>query len=222
MGHVELSGVGYDLPDGRPLLRDVSFRVGDGAIVALVGANGSGKTTLLRIIAGDLAPTEGTISRSGGLGVMRQFIGSIRDHSTVRDLLFSLSPPRIREAAAAVDALELRLMDDDTEPVQLAYVNPETGGFAQNILGFYALMLRPGQVLKLPVRSPAMVFHQIEGRITVDAEGQTFALGEADTCCIPGYTAVTLANASAEQPAYVFIADETPLHKKLGVYEVRG
>jgi ATPase subunit of ABC transporter with duplicated ATPase domains len=123
MGHVELSGVGYHLPDGRPLLRDISFRVGDGAIVALVGANGSGKTTLLRIIAGDLTPTEGTISRSGGLGVMRQFIGSIRDHSTVRDLLFQLSPPRIRDAAATVDALELRLMDDDTEPVQLAYAH---------------------------------------------------------------------------------------------------
>ena len=139
MGHVELSGVGYDLPDGRPLLRDVSFRVGDGAIVALVGANGSGKTTLLRIIAGDLAPTDGTISRSGGLGVMRQFIGSIRDHSTVRDLLFSLSPPRIREAAAAVDALELRLMDDDTEPVQLAYAHAlveyaDAGGYDQEVV----------------------------------------------------------------------------------------
>ena len=110
----------------------------------------------------------------------------------------------------------------DLETVQVGYVNPETGGDAQNILGFYALMLRPGQVLKLPVRSPAMVFHQIEGRVTVDAEGQAFALGEADTCCIPGYTGVTLANASAEQAAFVFIADETPLHKKLGVYEVRG
>ena len=92
MGHVDLSGVGYHLPDGRVLLDDVSFRVGEGATVALVGPNGSGKTTLLRIIAGDLTPTSGSVSRSGGLGVMRQFIGSIRDGSTVRDLLFSLSP----------------------------------------------------------------------------------------------------------------------------------
>ena len=73
------SGVGYHLPDGRVLLDDVSFRVGEGATVALVGPNGSGKTTLLRIIAGDLDPTSGSVSRSGGLGVMRQFIGSIRD-----------------------------------------------------------------------------------------------------------------------------------------------
>lgn len=121
MGHVELSGVDYDLPDGRPLLTDVSFRVGDGAIVALVGANGSGKTTLLRVVAGDLAPTSGSVSRSGGLGVMRQFIGSLRDASTVRDLLLSLSPSRIAQAAARVDALELQLMEDDSEPVQYGY-----------------------------------------------------------------------------------------------------
>ena len=58
MGHIDLSGVGYHLPDGRVLLDDVSFRVGEGAVVALVGPNGSGKTTLLRIIAGDLAPDQ--------------------------------------------------------------------------------------------------------------------------------------------------------------------
>ncbi len=138
MGHVELSGVGFDLPDGRPLLRDVSFRVGDGAVVALVGANGAGKTTLLRIVAGDLQPADGTISRSGGLGVMRQFIGSVRDSSTVRDLLFALSPERIAAAAAAVDALELALMDDDAEPVQLAYAHAlaeyaDAGGYDQEV-----------------------------------------------------------------------------------------
>ena len=82
MGHLDVNAVSFSLPDGRRLLRDVTFRVGEGAKVALVGPNGSGKTTLLRIIAGDLSPTSGSVSRSGGLGVMRQFIGSIRDTST--------------------------------------------------------------------------------------------------------------------------------------------
>jgi ATPase subunit of ABC transporter with duplicated ATPase domains len=76
VGHVDVNGISYYLPDGRCLLSDVSFRVGDGAKVALVGANGAGKTTLLRLVAGDIEPHEGSIGRSGGLGVMRQFVGA--------------------------------------------------------------------------------------------------------------------------------------------------
>ncbi len=110
----------------------------------------------------------------------------------------------------------------DMEAVQITYTNPETGSDAQNILGFYALMLRPGQTLLLPARSPATVFHTIEGAATVQVEDQRFALVEADTCCAPGYTAVTLVNNSASAPAFLFLADEAPLHRKLGVYEVRA
>ena len=84
-------------------------------------------------------------------------------------------------------------------------------------------MLRPGQTLKLPARSPAVVFHAIEGGATLRTEdGQAFHLGAADTACVPGYTGVTLTNASASTPAFLFLADESPLHRKLGVYEVRG
>jgi len=108
------------------------------------------------------------------------------------------------------------------EAVQVTYVNPETGSDVQNILGYYALMLRPGQTLRLPARSPAMVFHLIEGAAQVQVEQQSFALAEADTCCAPGYTAVTLSNPSSGAPAFLFIADETPLHQKLGVFEIRA
>jgi len=85
VGHVDIANLRYELPDGRVLLDDVSLRVGDAAKVALVGANGSGKTTLLRMIAGELTPHAGSIVVSGGLGVMRQFVGSVRDDSTVAD-----------------------------------------------------------------------------------------------------------------------------------------
>jgi ATPase subunit of ABC transporter with duplicated ATPase domains len=121
MGHVDVNGVSFTLPDGRPLLGDVTFRVGEGATVALVGPNGTGKTTLLRIIAGDLEPHEGSVGRSGGLGVMRQFVGSVRDDTTVRDLLVSVAPPRVRAAALALDDAELAMMETDDEPTQLRY-----------------------------------------------------------------------------------------------------
>ncbi|MBQ0960336.1 cupin domain-containing protein [Ideonella sp. 4Y11] len=124
------------------------------------------------------------------------------------------------EARAALQALAAD--QPDTECVQVTYVNPETGGDAENILGFYALMLRPGQTLQLPARSPASVFHLIEGGAEVSIDEQRFTLAEADTCCAPGYTPITLRNTRADAPSFVFIADESPLHRKLGVYEVRS
>ena len=88
-----MQSVRHQLSDGRVLLDGVDFRVGDGAKAALVGANGAGKTTLLRMVAGDLAPQSGEIARSGGLGVMRQFIGSVRDATTVQDFLVGVGAP---------------------------------------------------------------------------------------------------------------------------------
>ncbi len=128
MGHVEVAGVRFELPDGRVLLDEVSFRVGEGAKVALVGANGAGKTTLFRIITGDLVPHAGAVTRSGGLGVMRQMVDRVSsrgdgEHPTVADLLLSLAPERVRAAAADVDRWELALMDTDDEATQLAYAH---------------------------------------------------------------------------------------------------
>ncbi len=149
MGHVEVAHVHHALPDGRVLLDDASFRVGEGAVAALVGPNGSGKTTLIRLIAGDITPQSGTITTSGGLGVMRQFIGGIRgvvppgEHSiggirgdgaqvehtlgrpgaelVVRDLLVFVAEKRVREAAARLDAAEGAMRARGDEPAQLRY-----------------------------------------------------------------------------------------------------
>ncbi|MYZ08961.1 ATP-binding cassette domain-containing protein [Streptomyces sp. SID2999] len=121
MGHLDVAHLEYYLPDGRALLGDVSFRVGEGSAVALVGPNGAGKTTLLRIIAGELDAHGGKVSVSGGLGVMPQFVGGVRDESTVRDLLVSVAPKRVRTAAKAVDEAEHAIMTVDDEAAQMAY-----------------------------------------------------------------------------------------------------
>src|SRR5262245_42264470 len=75
----------------------------------------------MRLIAGDAPAQEGTVAHSGGLGVMRQFVGGIRDDSSVRDLLLSLGTGRLRDAAAKLDAAELAMMERDDEPAQLRY-----------------------------------------------------------------------------------------------------
>ncbi|HEY7100262.1 MAG TPA: ATP-binding cassette domain-containing protein [Mycobacteriales bacterium] len=121
MGYVDVAHVSVLLPDGRVLLDDVSFRVGEGTKAALVGANGAGKTTLLRVVAGDLTPTSGTVARSGGLGVMRQFIGSVRDATTVREFLLGLAPAALQAAGEELEAAEWALAETEDEPNQLRY-----------------------------------------------------------------------------------------------------
>ncbi len=137
MGHIDISGVDYYLADGRLLLSDVSFRVGDGAKVALVGANGAGKTTLMRLVAGDLEPDGGSIVRSGSVGVMRQFIGNVRDQTTVRELLLSVAAPRIRRAAEALTSAESALSGDDRSQLRYAAALSnwgDAGGYDAEVL----------------------------------------------------------------------------------------
>ncbi len=138
MGHVEAAHLSHALPDGRELLDDISFRVGDGVVAALVGPNGAGKTTLMRLISGDLVPQSGSVSSSGGLGVMRQFIGGIRDGTTVRELLLSVAPARVRTAADRLDAAELAMMERDDEPTQMRYATAlaewgDAGGYEAEV-----------------------------------------------------------------------------------------
>lgn len=59
---VESLRVAYD---GRPVLRDISFRVQAGEILGVIGPNGAGKTTLIRALSGVLNPTAGTVRVAG-------------------------------------------------------------------------------------------------------------------------------------------------------------
>ncbi|WP_145738542.1 ATP-binding cassette domain-containing protein [Saccharopolyspora dendranthemae] len=135
MARLDVGSVAYALADGRPLLRDVSFSVGGGERVALIGANGTGKTTLLRTVIGELVPESGAVTREGSLGVMRQFISG----STVRELLLSVAPPRIRSAAAALAQAEAVMEDRGTAESQMAFASAvaawgDAGGYDAEVL----------------------------------------------------------------------------------------
>ncbi|HVL64536.1 MAG TPA: ATP-binding cassette domain-containing protein, partial [Actinomycetota bacterium] len=108
MGALEVDQLSYALPGGRVLFSDVSFKVPQGAHVALVGVNGVGKTTLLRILAGELEPGGGSVRRGGRVAFMRQFVA--RDASTtLRSFLLEHAPEQVRSAAAAVVEAERSL-----------------------------------------------------------------------------------------------------------------
>ena len=137
MGHIEINDVSYTLADGRPLLGSVSFRVGDGAKSALIGANGAGKTTLLRILTGELVPDEGAVSHTGSIGLMRQFISA----DTVAEALEELAPKPIRRAAANLRRAEEKLLGPESEStaVQMDYATAindwsDVGGYDAEVL----------------------------------------------------------------------------------------
>ncbi|MFI7024852.1 ATP-binding cassette domain-containing protein [Micromonospora sp. NPDC049900] len=98
--HVRAEGVRVVL-GGRVVLSDVSVTVSARSRLAVVGENGRGKTTLLRVLIGELTPDQGTVERTGTLGVARQALEA-RHGETVGTLVAAA----IRESQEAVRALD--------------------------------------------------------------------------------------------------------------------
>jgi gentisate 1,2-dioxygenase len=123
-----------------------------------------------------------------------------------------------REVKQALD--DLAGVTASGEAVHLAYVNPETGRECLPTLGFSALMLRPGETLTLPKRSSSAVLHVVEGEglAVVDEVEHDFA--ESDTLAVPTHARVRFGNASNRKPVYLFMVDDAPLQRKLGIHEV--
>jgi len=68
---ITITGVSYELVDGRTLFENLNFTL-DSKLTALVGPNGIGKTTLAKLITGELAPTKGTVRKSGAISFFSQ------------------------------------------------------------------------------------------------------------------------------------------------------
>jgi ATPase subunit of ABC transporter with duplicated ATPase domains len=109
VSHIAASGLAYAQPGGDLLFSDVSFKIGPGQHVGLVGANGVGKTTLMRVLAGRLPATDGEVD-VGPFSYMAQDVGvGAEETVTVRGLLLQAAPGRLRDAGERMDAAELEL-----------------------------------------------------------------------------------------------------------------
>ncbi|WP_084039131.1 ABC-F family ATP-binding cassette domain-containing protein [Demequina sp. NBRC 110053] len=71
MPSLSFTQLSYSWPDGTPVLDGVTGTV-DSGLSALVGANGVGKSTLLRLLAGDLEPSAGSLSRPASVTYVPQ------------------------------------------------------------------------------------------------------------------------------------------------------
>ena len=83
---IETRGLGKSYGD-RPVFQGLDLSIGPGSRIGLLGTNGCGKTTLLRVLVGDEAPSEGTVSRADGLTVawFEQDRGSLDPDASVAD-----------------------------------------------------------------------------------------------------------------------------------------
>jgi ABC-2 type transport system ATP-binding protein len=91
---------------GLEALREVSFEVRAGELVAVIGPNGAGKTTLLSIIAGVQPPSAGTVSRGpGDVGWAPQAPAVYSRLSVAENLALFARLEKVADPAAAVERM---------------------------------------------------------------------------------------------------------------------
>jgi len=142
---VEIEGVvkSYD----HPVIPKYSAMVEAGEKIAIIGANGVGKTTLLRMLAGDLAPDQGTIkwSENANLGYMAQDVSdNFQTDDNVFDWMGQWRQPGDDDQAIRSVLGRLLFSSDDIGKA----VGVLSGG-EKNRMMFGKLMLRRHNVLLL-------------------------------------------------------------------------
>jgi len=101
------------------LFKDLTFGIGQGEKVALVGANGVGKSTLLKILTGQLQPDGGRVAIRDGirLGFLTQQ-PTVADALTVKEILFDEK----NEVARVVGEYEDAIHHPDTSPERMQFL----------------------------------------------------------------------------------------------------
>lgn len=152
---LKISGINKSF-DGKRILAGVSLEVGDGEIVALIGASGSGKSTLLRIICGLESADDGEVMLAGenideipcekrNIGMIFQSPILYPHMNVARNLHLGISEKMSREEK---EELVVQILNDvDLAGFQLRNVDELSGGEAQRVALARTLLTKPRALL---------------------------------------------------------------------------
>jgi gentisate 1,2-dioxygenase len=119
-----------------------------------------------------------------------------------------------------VKALEaLDAVSTPREPLEVDYVNPETGQSCLPTLGFTAMRLRTGERQASPLRSSSAAFHVVQGNGRSTVDGREFTWDAGDTFSAPPFSRVE--HEAHGSHAHLIRVHDRPLQEKLGFYEER-
>lgn len=173
--HVEKVHVSYDAD--RRVLSDISFRVGPGEAIALVGPSGEGKTTLLRLLLGLVRPEEGTLELITPDGKRRPIDATTRKYFSYvpqgNTLLAGTVADNLRLAKPdATDEEMIRALDD---ACAWEFVSKMPGGI-HSPLGEGGKGLSEGQAQRIAIaralmrKTPAILLDEVTSALDMDTE----------------------------------------------------
>jgi ATPase subunit of ABC transporter with duplicated ATPase domains len=128
----------------RLLMHDVSFRVGPGDKVGLVGRNGAGKTTLTRVLAGEGLPASGQVTSTGSVGYLPQDPRTGDPDVPVRERI--LSARGLGDVVRRLRAAETEMGSDDPEIAERAMRRYERADADLHAGGGYAAEAEAAQI----------------------------------------------------------------------------
>jgi ABC-type polysaccharide/polyol phosphate transport system ATPase subunit len=161
-----------------PALREVTFSVPSGSVLAVVGRNGAGKSTLCRVVSGVLPPESGRVIVRGRLNLLAPGLGfsealTGRENITLGGLASGISPERLELLADEI--AEFAQLGDYLDLPMRAY----SAGMRMRLASSVAVFLDPEILLideALTGGDAAFTAHIAEKTAQLIGEGRTIVL----------------------------------------------
>ena len=184
----------------RVAVRDVSFELDPGAVLAIIGPNGAGKTTLLSMLAGGLAPSAGElrVPAKGGIGWVPQQTAVYSKLSARENLRLVARLERVADVEAAVAGMldQAGLRERADEPVgRLSGGNRQRVNIAIGLIADPSVLLLDEPSSALDPRQRARLWEFILTRV---AGGTSVAFATHDIAEAERYAGQLLVLADGE------------------------